>query len=247
MLLVLAQSSRKMCFNQITQKACAFPINNHRGNMTGQTGQRSTLWWHYVHLFFMVIMKMSWSERRLLLLLPLLCTEVWEEEADLSLGRFNRIWAVRGVSCVRESKLSPDGGRRGVFGSEHFGRPHKFPPVTDGVLSGENIRPHRTAWHEFNKSLVEESAWMFSIKPLRVLSPPQQILASDNHKIGVQDSLVNGLQHERVSCCIRFDDRQGELQRFGQASTCQQHYLQRTKNTVTPKSWRWQRKFTIYR
>lgn len=131
---------------------------------------------------------------------------------------------------------------------------------------------------------------MFCIKPLRVLSPPQQILASDNHEIGVQDSLVNGLkqsgfirsndhrsqkcqklkllnqsfkkvnwncagkkgvselhcgyvqrkwpclQHERVSCCIRFDDRQGELQRLGQAATCQQHNLQRTNKKLLPRN-----------
>lgn len=56
-----------------------------------------------------------------------------------------RTWAMRRVSCVRQSKLSPDGSRRGVSGSEHFGRPHKFPPVRDAVFSGKNIGPHWTA------------------------------------------------------------------------------------------------------
>lgn len=34
---------------------------------------------------------------------------------------------------------------------------------------------------------------MFSIKPLRVLSPPDQIFAPDDHKAVVQDSLMKSL------------------------------------------------------
>lgn len=45
---------------------------------------------------------------------------------------------------------------------------------------------------------------MFSIKPLRVLPPPQQILASDNDKIGIQDSLVNSLKQRGKQRVGRF-------------------------------------------
>lgn len=45
-------------------------------------------------------------------------------------------WTMSGVACVCEAKLGPDGCRGGVSGSEDFGRPHQFPPVADGVVSG---------------------------------------------------------------------------------------------------------------
>lgn len=35
---------------------------------------------------------------------------------------------------------------------------------------------------------------MFSVKPLRVLSPPNKIFAPNNHKAVVQDSLMKSLE-----------------------------------------------------
>ena len=40
--------------------------------------------------------------------------------------------------------------------------------------------------------------WMFGVKPLRVLSPPHEIFASDDHKVVVQDSPVKSLRERKM-------------------------------------------------
>lgn len=40
---------------------------------------------------------------------------------------------------------------------------------------------------------------MFGVKPLRVLSPPHEIFASDDHKVVVQDSPVKSLKERKTT------------------------------------------------
>ena len=42
---------------------------------------------------------------------------------------------------------------------------------------------------------------MFGIKPLRVLSPPHEVFASDDDKVVVQDSLVKSLREKEKCLC----------------------------------------------
>lgn len=97
---------------------------------------------------------------------------------------------MRRVPCVRESKLPPNGGWRGVSGPEHFGRSHELPPVTDGVFSGENIRPHRTAeerdehksWYKWAPTCSNRrwNVWFFVFFLNAETDGGSSILQSDN-------------------------------------------------------------------
>lgn len=80
---------------------------------------RSALRWKCVDLFLMVIMNLSWSERWLFLLYPLLHTEVWEEETDFSLCRLDRIWRERRLKTWQFWTFSVTGSTGSVFLSLH--------------------------------------------------------------------------------------------------------------------------------
>ena len=53
--------------------------------------------------------------------------------------------------------------------------------------------------HSSTHTHTHTHTWMFSIKPLRVLSPPHEVFASNDHKVVVQYSLVKSLEEKTMS------------------------------------------------
>jgi len=159
------------------------------GSETAAAALGSARGWKCVNLFLMVVMQSSWSKRRLLLLHPLLHTEVREEEPYFSLCRLNRIW--------RESRF---------FLNRKIWKPGNLDvmrlPIWQWVAVGRAVNGvglHVTHWGAFHicehmtpqHYLLPEPWVVFrvSVRPKRALMVAGEVYLARNTLVGPISSL----------------------------------------------------------
>lgn len=117
-----------------------------------------------------------------------------------------------GVAGVSEAKTPTNGIWGYVACSKYSGGSHQRPPELYGILVGENVGSNWPTGHELHQPLVEKAPFMLLVKPPAVFLSPQEFSPSHNKELVVQNLLMNSLQNQWVSNCIRLNQGESELE-----------------------------------
>lgn len=91
--------------------------------------------------------------------------------------------AMRCISSIREAEHSSDSILCVILGLVHLGGAHQLSPLSDGIVTRQNVYVGRTAAHEGQETVVKELALMLLVKQLGLLAGYRRSARSDDFEI----------------------------------------------------------------
>lgn len=103
---------------------------------------------------------------------------------------------MRCISSIREAKHSSDSILCIILGLIDLGGAHQLSPLSDSIVTGQNVYVGWTAAHESQEAVVKELAPVLLVKQLGLLARYRRPARSDNFEIIVDYYIANLLKNQ---------------------------------------------------